>query len=210
MPLILRPRMLFSRERRFLQTYLERLAIVDAAIDDLEGVRLVRQLGSRVIEPSIGSHFARAVPAGPTFRGCQQAAGDPLTPVRRIDIPTLQVPHGLRRIATIGVRAKVHLSESDGLTGACAGDKNHQRQEPGSFSRQKKRQFFGMLLSAGRGPKKMKHPGKIVQVRKTSEINADIVQGLRSVSVRGKGKGKKSGARRDNNILLAFNRKSYG
>jgi hypothetical protein len=68
---------------------------VDATVDDLEPEGFVNELGMKVVQPGVGSHFAATLAASPLFGFGQQTGSDSLVLPGGGYIPTFHESDGM-------------------------------------------------------------------------------------------------------------------
>ena len=95
------------------ESFLEWLAVEDAAFGDLETERFVGVLGEDVIELRVGGHFGAALGAGPVFGGAEESDTDALSAVSFGNVPAFDVADGMEWVASVGVRAEAGFEKTE-------------------------------------------------------------------------------------------------
>jgi hypothetical protein len=127
---------------------------VHAPIDYFESERLMNLLGQDVVNPGIRSHFDTSLAARPLFCGRQEFSAEaPLAVGFRYE-PAFHKADGLLWIAAIGVGSEADFEKSSQRSIHRRRDEDGQRQGSVLLRREKRCEFFPVVLSGGLRPER--------------------------------------------------------
>jgi len=142
----------------------ERLAEVDAAIDDFKAQGLMSALGAIVLNPGVGGYLGTTLFLRPLFRGAHEGAANSLPAEVFVDEPAFDESDRAGDITAVGVRADAYFDKTGNRVVSIFGYEDSHGHRAISAGAKNGVKFFAMFFASCFGPQKMMHRCEVAEV----------------------------------------------